>query len=202
MDTTAGPVEIDWRMRRPTFMGDFMKRLLLSTVALWLVLSGCTTEEVAPHQEEPARELDGMTERASGDSSSASGANEKTGEQLLRCSATARCDGEPDVTCSLSGSSGSCSWVDRNCAAGQRGYVECGGVRTTCRAVCPVCLEGQRRTVESGSCCCDYSFPQTPEYRRVMRMEQCVNNQWVPISGTSTCTGISCDPDGVLQCAP
>jgi hypothetical protein len=42
---------------------------------------------------------------------------------------TADCNPYTDVTCS---GSGMCTAVDRNCAAGQRGYVTCNGVTTPC----------------------------------------------------------------------
>ena len=47
---------------------------------------------------------------------------------------TANC-GTTTVSCS---SSGTCTAVDRNCAAGQRGYVQCGTTKTFCPSLCPV----------------------------------------------------------------
>lgn len=45
------------------------------------------------------------------------------------CTATANCGSRPSVTCN---GNSSCITVDRNCAAGQNGYVQCDGVKTNC----------------------------------------------------------------------
>lgn len=118
---------------------------------------------------------------------------------LGTCSATADCsNGDPDVMCTASGASASCSFANTSCP-GQQGYVECNGARTYCRATCPVppvCLEGQVRYTEGVGCCCLFLDPYTAEYRRRMNQEQCINNQWVAVG--STCTGEIC---GSRQCA-
>ena len=50
------------------------------------------------------------------------------------CSATANCRNAstPSVSCSTSGSSGTCSFHDATCAPDTRGWVECNGVKTWC----------------------------------------------------------------------
>lgn len=53
------------------------------------------------------------------------------------CSASASC-GSNRIRCSTSGS-GSCQGVDRNCSAGQRGFVTCGSTTTYCPP-CPSSL--------------------------------------------------------------
>src|SRR5690349_14175404 len=47
---------------------------------------------------------------------------------------TANC-GTTTVSCSTSGT---CTAVDRNCSAGQRGYAQCGTTKTYCPSLCPV----------------------------------------------------------------
>lgn len=86
------------------------------------------------------------------------------------CSALAQCDPHPDVSCSTDIDGAICQAVDRNCAAGQPGYVRCHTTYTHC-PVCPLCTEGEYRYVETGSCC---------KYLRLeQREEQCINGRWV-----------------------
>jgi hypothetical protein len=51
----------------------------------------------------------------------------------LDATCTASCGSYPFVSCNTSGS---CTSVDRNCAAGQQGYVSCGSTTVYCPA-CP-----------------------------------------------------------------
>lgn len=62
---------------------------------------------------------------------------------------TADCGPYANVSC---WASGTCTAVDRNCAAGQVGYVECNGVRTYCPA-CPVYCDDGDIMIQLGSCC-------------------------------------------------
>jgi hypothetical protein len=50
-----------------------------------------------------------------------------------KSSCTASCGGSATVSCS---GAGSCSAVDRNCGANERGHVTCNGVTTYCSASC------------------------------------------------------------------
>lgn len=77
------------------------------------------------------------------------------------------CGSSPAVSCTVSGS---CTAVDRDCAAGQRGYVECNGSRIYC-PVCPVCEEGAIRYVDTWDCC-----KQTLKKQSYQR---CIGGQWV-----------------------
>ena len=52
------------------------------------------------------------------------------------CSTTADCGPYADVSCSYTGSGGSCTYQDRNCAVGERGWVQC---TNQPRKECPIC---------------------------------------------------------------
>lgn len=86
------------------------------------------------------------------------------GEQAI---CIADCDPYTDVTCSGS----SCSAVDRDCEAGERGHVECDGNYTYC-PVCPPppctlaecragcsCPEGRSYCKNLTTCLCACMFP-------------------------------------------
>lgn len=100
------------------------------------------------------------------------------------CSAFASCAPYASVSCSTSGA-GTCSGVDRNCAAGQPGYARCGTTYTYCPA-CPStnCTEGAYRYLPNGECC--------PGDLAVIEEWQCVNDSWTP-TGYWYCDG-SCEP--------
>ena len=55
---------------------------------------------------------------------------------LKTCSATATCGTDPSVSCTYSGSGGTCSFHNRSCPTWQ-GYVTCNGVTTSCPTPCP-----------------------------------------------------------------
>ena len=64
------------------------------------------------------------------------------------CTATASC-GAYSISCSSNVSVNSCSSADRNCSAGQRGFVTCNGVTTQCDCPCG-------GTIQQQQCCtCD-----------------------------------------------
>jgi len=65
------------------------------------------------------------------------------------CSATALC-GSTTVSCS-GAQPGTCSAVDQDCLAGQRGYVTCGSTTTFCPTVCENCNQYDTPS-------CDYSW--------------------------------------------
>lgn len=96
----------------------------------------------------------------------------------------ADCGALPDVSCSGT----SCSAMDRNCGAGQRGYVECNGVRTYC-PICG-CTEGQVRYRTTNVCCCNYDDPINPEPRSMVVEEICHNGTWV--QNATYCDGPNC----------
>ena len=54
----------------------------------------------------------------------------------VKATCTASCGSGSPVSCTVS--SGTCTAVDRNCSAGQRGYVQCGATKTNCALACPV----------------------------------------------------------------
>lgn len=89
------------------------------------------------------------------------------------CSATADCGSHPDVSCTLSGSSGSCSFADRACP-GERGHVVCGSITKHCPPCSPsVCQDGEKRLLVTPFCCSGQTHQQTYE-------EQiCVDGQWL-----------------------
>ena len=53
---------------------------------------------------------------------------------IEKATCSASC-GTTSVTCTTSGT---CTSVDRNCSAGQRGYVQCGTTKTSCPTACPI----------------------------------------------------------------
>jgi hypothetical protein len=60
------------------------------------------------------------------------------GAQFKTCSAVATCNDTSgvNVSCNFSGSGGTCTFQNQNCAAGIRGQVNCNGAVTQC-PVCP-----------------------------------------------------------------
>ncbi len=73
----------------------------------------------------------------------------------MTCSATATCTPYANVSCSFGGSGGSCTFQNRNCDAGIRGWVNCNGTVT----LCPQCPCGSMPCCscqETGDCvhCC------------------------------------------------
>lgn len=48
------------------------------------------------------------------------------------CSATAICEVGSNVSCSLSSSSGTCSFQDQDCSLGRAGWVKCGSTQKNC----------------------------------------------------------------------
>lgn len=73
------------------------------------------------------------------------------GMEKALCTATANCE-SGTVYCEGHNSTASCTAVDRNCVAGQRGYVTCDGVTTFCPTVCDPCI----KCAATGDClaCC------------------------------------------------
>jgi len=77
----------------------------------------------------------------------------------LACSATATCNdtSHVNVSCMFSGTGGSCTFSDQNCAAGITGQVNCNGAVTSCPACPSTCGRPVCCTCEStGDCfaCC------------------------------------------------
>lgn len=158
-----------------------MKRLILSMASLWLAIAGCAVEVPDPMsgtngEEEIRREESeakkGVSQLSAGDGLAALLDGGKGGEGAM-ATCTASCAPEAPVSCTAS----SCTAVDRNCAAAQRGYVECNGVRTQCAACpAPVCNEGETRTAFIGGCCC---IPDETTPGQFVREERCVGGRWV-----------------------
>jgi hypothetical protein len=67
---------------------------------------------------------------------------------LSTCSAD--CGSYSDVTCD---EPGTCLAVDRDCDAGQRGYVVCNGVSEYCPVCEQECTPGEYRFVDTSQCC-------------------------------------------------
>jgi hypothetical protein len=80
---------------------------------------------------------------------------------------TADCGEHADVSCEAA----SCSAVNRNCSAGEQGYVVCNGVYTYCPG-CPGCVEGEIQLVPTGECC--INLP-----RELADLLECIGGEWV-----------------------
>lgn len=80
---------------------------------------------------------------------------------------------------SVSCSGGTCSGVDRNCAAGQQGYVQCDGVTTYCPAC--GCNEGWVEWRDGG--CCQGGYLKYLVY-------ECINGSWSHVD--TFCDSITC----------
>jgi hypothetical protein len=75
------------------------------------------------------------------------------------CSATANCTPGTTVSCTYTGTGGTCTAVDRNCSVNQRGYVSCNGVVTNCPTTCQSCnliCQACNQCDQTGDCfaCC------------------------------------------------
>ena len=90
----------------------------------------------------------------------------------------ANCSPYSKVSCS----GGTCSSVDRNCSAGQRGYVQCDGVTTYC-PVCPTpgCNEGWVEYRDGG--CCQGGYQKWHVY-------ECIGGAWQNVD--TFCDPVSC----------
>jgi hypothetical protein len=90
------------------------------------------------------------------------------------------CGDSPDLTCE----GATCTSVERDCAAGQRGYLVCDGVTTYC-PTCPVCESGEIKKTYTSLCC---SNPRVPEGVKVW-VYFCSGGQWsTPYSGCEAST--------------
>jgi hypothetical protein len=97
------------------------------------------------------------------------------------CSST--CGALPSVSCSGT----SCTAVNRNCPAGEPGYAECDGVRTSCPAC--QCHDGDLQQVQvTNTCCCDPDVSR-PVPRRLLVETICENGVWV---NRNVCEGTNC----------
>ena len=102
---------------------------------------------------------------------------------------TARCGSLPPVSCTGT----TCGpAVDRDCASGQQGYVECNGVRKSCPAC--ACMEGAERYVQRSGCCCNWVDPTSG---RVNDLQVCSNGTWVTQDTVCVVSGAACD---ILDC--
>ena len=165
--------------------------IFFALTCLILAASAAADEAVLPADlaialDRIASEGESLPAESAGDCAPADDAMqvELGGPITIKATCTADCGSSPDVSCT----SGSCSAVNRNCAAGQRGYVTCGSSTTYC-PVCG-CTEGAIRYVTSSSCCCDYTIDWAPVNRRKLITERCVNGNWV-YQGYS-CSGQNC----------
>lgn len=97
-------------------------------------------------------------------------ADTQRGATHVRATCTADCSPYASVTCSYTPPT-SCVAVDRNCGAGQTGYVRCGtGPYIFCDPPCPECTNGQIQWIPTGGCCQDLT--EKDKYK-------CINEQWV-----------------------
>ena len=109
-------------------------------------LAPLTPQALAAILGEPAPNVGGCAARQNA-VFRASVQRQQIGEKAL-CNATASC-GAYSISCSSNVSASSCSAVDRNCSAGERGHVTCDGVTTECDCPCG-------GTVREQQCCtCD-----------------------------------------------
>jgi hypothetical protein len=92
-------------------------------------------------------------------------ADKDRGGIAVKANCTANCGGGSSVSCS---GTGTCVAVDRNCAAGERGYVHCSGQAVKYCPPCQ-CQEGATRQYPAG--CCAFG-----EFRVVY--EECINGRW------------------------
>lgn len=100
------------------------------------------------------------------------------------CSASASCAPYATIGCSTTATGATCEGHDRNCSAGQGGYVRCGTTYTYCSAPACACTEGSVRYLGTGSCCEDNT--------REKAEQQCTGGVWIA-TGNYTC-GIQCGP--------
>ena len=150
-----------------------MKRAIVSIGLLLLCSSAALAEKVNAPSADLASFLSSLRDTGSCPTPTATAARKglrSITAQSVTC--TAHCSPYTDVTCTVEGS---CSAVDRNCGAGQQGYIVCNGAYTYCPAC--ACIENDMKWVEAG--CCSGGRLRTKEFT-------CINGVW-------TLTGISCD---------
>ena len=146
-----------------------MKRVIAS---IGLLLLCCSTAAFASDQTDLAAFLASLTSPPT--PSVASNKTDPGGVTGYDVTCTATCGGYGTVSCTVP--SGTCTAVDRNCAAGQRGYVDCNGTVTFC-PVCG-CVEGQIM-YEDGGCCSGG--------RQRTITNKCIDGSWERIG--SSCAG-------------
>jgi hypothetical protein len=106
--------------------------------------------------------------------------------EMTICSAIANCGTYPNASCSTDTTGATCQAVDRNCAAGERGYARCGSTYTYC-PVCPsTCTEGATRWVPTGYCCY-YGGAEKEQ-------EQCISGEWQPLGSFRCGISAACPP--------
>jgi hypothetical protein len=123
----------------------------------------------------------------------ASLASEATGAELgsaqpvatLACSVTASCGPFGSVSCFAARG---CRAAHRNCAVGERGFVNCNGAITQCPPCSTTCPEGLRRYVATGNCC--------PGDLREVNVEECYQGEFVYLE--TTCSSQSCSGSSEL----
>ena len=153
-------------------------------VALLIALAAVASFAQTPSKDDLAIALDAIfspaPEPAAGAEPAVDLASGRFGTKDL-CSAAARCDPYASISCSTTVVGATCEGHDRNCAAGERGFVRC----DTNYTYCPPCgcTEGAYRYVPTGNCC---------DIFKEQREQQCVNGAWVN-TGFFDCFG-RCGP--------
>ncbi len=144
-----------------------------------LVVSGllllCTSAVSASPPPDAASFLNSLNGSCAAPMQTAAGKKDGPGGITAFAYCSASCGGY-SVNCS----GGTCSGVDRNCAAGQRGYVQCDGATTYC-PVCSGCNEGWVEWRDSG--CCGGGY-------REFEIYECIDGSWQHVD--TFCDSVSC----------
>jgi len=150
-------------------------------VPCWVFLMSCATSDPVQVSEDSAA----ITAELSRADTAAHATPAPRSGPPYPCVDGAAC-GSSSVTCIAVHACG--GHVDQDCAAGQRGYAVCDGVRVYCPE-CP-CTDGTERFRSTDMCCCPYDSPNTPVGLNAQAIDLCVNGEWV-YQGTS-CDELTC----------
>lgn len=145
-----------------------------------LVVSGllllCTSAVSAAPPPDVASFLSSLNSSCATPMQTAAGKKDGPGGITAFAYCSANCGGY-----SVSCSGGTCSAVDRNCAVGQQGYVQCDGATTYCSPSCGVCNEGWVEWRDGG--CCQGGYQKYHVY-------ECINGAWSHVD--TFCDSVTC----------
>lgn len=153
-----------------------MKRALVS---VGLLLLSCSAALAAPRSPDLQSFLKIL--RNGGPSPASIQAASRKGDGPGGVTANAYCEASCGAYGSVNCSGGSCSAVDRNCGAGQPGYVVCDGVPTYCSPGCGICWEGSFDWRDGG--CCQGGYQK-------WRVYECIDGGWELVD--TVCDPVSC----------